>query len=221
MIASKTPAKLGPGNRLIGYARVSTDEQDLRMQTDALLKAGVLPENLYTDKRSGATQKRQGLEHALLDCRPGDVLVVWKLDRLSRSLKDLIALSERLSAERIELRSLHEQIDTTNPMSKFFFHLMSSLAEFERSLISWRTSQGMRAARRRGAQFGPRPKLGSAQVRACIRMLQQKKSVKEVAEHFGVSGELVRRKVLAAHGRPIWQPKKRKTGKAGRSTAST
>ena len=108
--------------------------------------------NLYSDKRSGATvARRRGLEHALMDCRPGDVLVVWKLDRLSRSPKDLVMLSERLAAEGIELRSLHEQIDTTSPMGKFFFHLMAALAEFERGLIGFRTKKGMEAARARGA----------------------------------------------------------------------
>lgn len=190
------------------------------MQIDALKRAGVRDENLYEDKKSGATTVRKGLEHALLDCRPGDVLVVWKLDRLSRSLKDLINLSERLNAEGIELRSLHEQIDTTNPMSKFFFHLMSALAEFERGLIGWRTSRGMEAARQRGARFGPAPKLGSRQVRDCIRMLKAGRSVTDVAKHFGVTGQLVRMKVLAAHGRPLWRARKVRKSRSGSSTAS-
>jgi len=206
---------------LIGYARVSTDEQDLRMQMEALIKAGVHPDHLYTDKQSGKSMRRKGLEHALLDARPGDVLVVWKLDRLSRSLKDLIMLSERLAADGIELRSLHEQIDTTNPMSRFFFHLMSALAEFERGLIGWRTSQGMQAAKQRGVRFGPAPILGPNEVKQSIQMLKSGRSVRSVARHFRVTAQLVRVKVLATYGKPLWPTRRRKKVGRGTSTGSS
>jgi DNA invertase Pin-like site-specific DNA recombinase len=177
------------------------------MQVEALKRAGVMDVNLYADKRSGATIARKGLEHALLDCRPGDCLVVWKLDRLSRSLGDLLDLSSKLQDEGIELRSLHESIDTTTPMGKFFFHLMSSLAEFERSLIGWRTKQGMKAARERGAKFGPPPKLGPRELQQAIKLLRSGQSAEEVGRRLGVTGQLVRQKVLKKVGRPLWTPK--------------
>lgn len=181
------------------------------MQTEALLKAGVMPVNLYSDKRSGATvARRRGLEEALMDCRPGDVLVVWKLDRLSRSLKDLVMLSERLAAEGIELRSLHEQIDTTSPMGKFFFHLMAALAEFERGLIGFRTRKGMEAARARGAKFGPPSKLGPQQMKEAAKLLRSGMNAAEVGRRFGVTGSRVRQKILAEYGKPLWKPKPRK-----------
>jgi DNA invertase Pin-like site-specific DNA recombinase len=205
-----TPSK-SPSLRLIGYARVSTDDQDLAMQVTALRRAGVMDVNLYTDQKSGATLARKGLEHALLDCRKGDVLVVWKLDRLSRSLKDLLSMSEKLAAEGVELRSLHENIDTTHPTGKLFFHVMAALAEFERGLIGWRTQQGMMAARERGAKFGPTPKMGDRETKLAIKMLKDGHKPMEVAAHFGVSGQLVRSKVLQRLGRPLW--KKRKPSK--------
>ena len=95
----------GKDYRLIGYARVSTDDQDLSMQVEALRKHGVMEVNLYTDRKSGATLRRPGLEAALLDCRYGDVLVVWRLDRLSRSVEDLIKLSRQLSEDGVQLRA--------------------------------------------------------------------------------------------------------------------
>jgi DNA invertase Pin-like site-specific DNA recombinase len=198
--------------RMIGYARVSTDEQDLSMQMEALRRAGVRDVNLYSDKQSGSTTARKGLEHALLDARPGDVLVVWKLDRLSRSLRDLLDMAERLRNEGVELRSLHEDIDTTTPHGRLFYSLMASLAEFERSLIGWRTKQGMAAARERGAKFGPPPKLGRAQVREAIKMLRAGRTPPEVAAHFGVSRQLIYTKVRAVAGKALWsQRKPRKT----------
>lgn len=197
---------------LIGYARVSTSEQDLSVQIEALRKAGVTDDHLYTDKRSGKSLRRTGLEHALLDARPGDVLVVYKLDRLSRSMKDLLHLSERLHRDGIELRSLNDPVDTTSPMGKFYFHLMAALAEFERSLIGWRTKKGMEAARERGAKFGPAPTFGPKQVEQAIKMFKRDPtlSASEVGRRFGVTGQLVRIKVQAKVGRKLWKPKVRK-----------
>ena len=192
---------------MIGYARVSTDEQDLSMQMEALRRAGVRDVNLYSDKQSGSTTARKGLEHALLDARPGDVLVVWKLDRLSRSLRDLLDMAERLRNEGVELKSLHEDIDTTTPHGRLFYQLMASLAEFERSLIGWRTKQGMKAARERGAKFGPAPKLGPRELQQAIKMLRAGASAEEVGRRLGVTGQLVRQKVLKKVGRPLWTPK--------------
>lgn len=197
-------------NRLIGYARVSTDDQDLSMQIEALRKAGVMEVNLYTDKKSGKSMKRQGLEHALLDCRPGDVLVVWKLDRLSRSLEDLITLAKRLDGEGVELRSLHEQIDTTTPMGAFFFHLMAALAQFERSLIGFRTRSGMAAAKERGVRMGAPSKLAKRDLARAVKMLERGVSAEAAGRAVGVTGSRIRQIVLQQYGKPLWKPKPRK-----------
>lgn len=210
---SSPPA--GPEPVLIGYARVSTSDQDLTVQIEALKRAGVEGDHLYTDKKSGKSMRRTGLEHALLDARPGDVLVVYKLDRLSRSMKDLLHLSERLHRDGIQLRSLNDPVDTTTPMGTFYFHLMAALAEFERSLIGWRTKEGMGAARARGQRFGPAPTFGPKQVRQAIRMFRsrpkdERPSAEEVGRRFGVTGQIVRIKVLAETGRKYWVEKPRK-----------
>lgn len=195
---------------MVGYARVSTDDQDLSMQMEALRKAGVMEVNLYSDKKSGKSLKRQGLEHALLDCRPGDVLVVWRLDRLSRSLEDLVRMSKRLADEGIELRSLHEQIDTTSPMGKFYFHLMAALAEFERSLIGWRTKKGMEAAAKRGVRMGAPAKLSKRDLARAVKMLERGMSAEAAGRAVGVTGSRIRQIVLQQYGRPLWTPKPRK-----------
>lgn len=212
-LPSSQPA--GPEPVLIGYARVSTSDQDLTVQIEALKRAGVEDDHLYTDKKSGKSMHRTGLEHALLDARPGDVLVVYKLDRLSRSMKDLLHLSERLHRDGIQLRSLNDPVDTTTPMGTFYFHLMAALAEFERSLIGWRTKEGMRSAGERGQRFGPAPTFGPAQIDEAIRMFKaapkgQKLSAEAVGRHFGVTGQIVRIKVFDKVGRKLWKPKPRK-----------
>lgn len=196
--------------RLIGYARVSTEDQDLSMQTEALTKAGVREVNLYSDKKSGKSLRRPGLEAALLDCRPGDVLVVWRLDRLSRSVEDLIGLAKRLEGEGVELRSLHEQIDTTAPMGAFFFHLMAALAQFERSLIGFRTRKGMENARERGVKLGAPAKLNEKKIARAISLLKSGTNSEEVGRRLGVSGARIRQIVLERHGKPLWQTKPRK-----------
>lgn len=205
---SKTPINLD--RRLIGYARVSTEEQDLRAQMDALRKAGVMEVNLYSDKRSGKSLRRKGLDEALMDCRPGDVLIVPALDRLSRSVEDLIYLSNRLKAEGVELRSLRESIDTTSPFGVLFFHLMAALAQFERSLIGKRTRDGMAAAKERGQTLGRRPKLTGAKYARVVRLLKQGVPAEQVARRIGMSGPRLRQKVLEVEGKPLWQTKPRK-----------
>jgi DNA invertase Pin-like site-specific DNA recombinase len=142
---------------LIGYARVSTHDQNLQLQQDALEKAGC--ERLFTDTISGATAERPGLKQALEIVREGDVLVVWKLDRLGRTLKQLIELVNELQQCGIGFKSLTENIDTTTPGGKLIFHIFGSLAEFERDLIRERTQAGLTAARARGRNGGrPRAK---------------------------------------------------------------
>src|SRR5260370_20266354 len=137
---------------LIGYARVSTQDQNLSLQKDALTKAGC--EKIFTDTISGSTQERKGLDEALNFLRSGDTLVVWKLDRLGRTMKHLIDTLTRLKDKGIGFKSLTENIDTTTPGGKLIFHVFGSLAEFERDLIRERTQAGLLAARARGRQSG-------------------------------------------------------------------
>jgi DNA invertase Pin-like site-specific DNA recombinase len=139
----------------IGYARVSTGEQTLDLQQDALTAAGC--ERLFTDVLSGAKVSRPGLDEALSQIRKGDTLVVWRLDRLGRSLSHLIETVTGLAGEGIGFKSLTEQLDTTTPGGRLVFHLFGALAEFERDLIRERTQAGLRAARARG-RTGGRPK---------------------------------------------------------------
>jgi DNA invertase Pin-like site-specific DNA recombinase len=139
----------------IGYARVSTQEQTLNLQQDALTQAGC--EKVFTDTISGSQDERLGLSEALSHLRAGDTLVVWRLDRLGRSLRHLIETVTELSQRGIGFRSLTEQIDTTTSGGKLVFHVFGALAEFERDLIRERTQAGLRAARARG-RVGGRPK---------------------------------------------------------------
>lgn len=140
---------------LIGYARVSTVEQILDLQKDALQKAGC--DKIFTDTASGAKSDRKGLAEAIDHLREGDVLVVWRLDRLGRTLKQLIELINDLNDRRIGFKSLQENIDTTTSGGKLIFHIFGALAEFEREVIRERTNAGLEAARSRG-RHGGRPK---------------------------------------------------------------
>ena len=147
----------------IGYARVSTDEQNLALQLDALARAGC--ERIFHDQGiSGIALARPALSEALAALRPGDVLVTWKLDRLGRRLSHLIEIIARLDAQDIGFASLSEAIDTTTASGRLLFHVMGALAEFERALISERTRAGMAAARARGVPIGRPPKLAIVDV---------------------------------------------------------
>jgi len=143
---------------LIGYARVSTNEQNLDLQIDALKKEGVDLASIFTDKVTGTKAERPGLENALSHLRSGDTLVVWRLDRLARSLSHLIELVNRLAGQGIAFKSLTERIDTSSATGKLVFHIFGALAEFERNLIKERTVAGLSAARARG-RLGGRPRL--------------------------------------------------------------
>ena len=141
---------------LIGYARVSTFDQTLDLQTDALKQAGC--EQIYTDTISGAKAERQGLQKAMSHLRKGDTLVVWRLDRLGRSLKQLISTITDLKDKEIGFKSLQESMDTTTSGGQLIFHIFGALAEFEREVIKERTNAGLQAARARG-RLGGRPKI--------------------------------------------------------------
>jgi DNA invertase Pin-like site-specific DNA recombinase len=153
---------------LIGYARVSTDDQTLALQEDALRTAGCA--RVFTDVASGARADRPGLAQALDHARPGDVLVVWRLDRLGRSLSHLIAVVETLRARGVGFQSLQEHLDTTTAGGQLVFHLFAALAEFERALIRERTQAGLAAARARGRQGG-RPRKLTPDTLALARQL--------------------------------------------------
>jgi DNA invertase Pin-like site-specific DNA recombinase len=171
---------------LIGYARVSTDDQHLDLQRDALLAHGC--NKLYEDKESGAKAARPGLTLALEVLRAGDTLVVWRLDRLGRSLKDLIMLVDKLETKQIGLRSLQENIDTTTTGGKLVFHLFGALAEFERNLIRERTQAGLNAARARGRKGG-RPKVLDPTSRQLAMQLYHQKeySIGEICKTMQIS----------------------------------
>lgn len=172
----------------IGYARVSTDEQNLDLQQHALEAEGC--NVIYSDKASGAALRRPGLARALRRCKTGDVLVVWKLDRLGRSLINLIELVERLNARGVGLRVLTGQgamIDTTRPEGRLIFAIFATLAEFERELIRERTRAGMEAARRRGVHVGRPAKMTPEKIRQAQRWLMNgQKTANDIADDYGV-----------------------------------
>jgi DNA invertase Pin-like site-specific DNA recombinase len=154
---------------LIGYARVSTTDQTLVLQEDALRAAGCA--TIFRDVMSGAAADRPGLRAALAHAQAGDVFVVWRLDRLGRSLKHLIAVVEELRARDIGFKSLQEAMDTTTPGGQLIFHLFAALAEFERALIRERTLAGLAAARARGRRGGRPSKLTPATLALARQML--------------------------------------------------
>ena len=171
---------------LIGYARVSTDDQNLHLQKDALLQAGC--ERIYEDHLSGAKANRPGLHKALSHLREGDVLVVWRLDRLSRSLKELIEIVSRLESESVGLRSLHESLDTSSSTGKLIFHIFGALAEFERNLIRERTQAGLNAARARGRKGGRPKTLNADQQALAVQLYHQKQhTVQQICDMMGIS----------------------------------
>ncbi len=171
---------------LVGYARVSTEDQNLDLQKDALQKAGC--EKLFTDIASGAKDERAGLAEAIAFLRPGDTLAVWKLDRLGRSLKHLIETVTTLQAKKIGFRSLQESIDTTTSGGKLIFHVFGALAEFERDLIRERTQAGLQAARARGRKGG-RPQSLDATKLAQARSLHKDpaNTIADICATLGIS----------------------------------
>ncbi len=179
----------------VGYARVSTDEQDLALQIDALNQANC--DMLFTDRGvSGATFARPGLTAALESLASGDALVVWRLDRLGRSLRKLVELTDDLAKRGIEFVSLTEAINTSSTGGILVLHVMAALAEFERSLISERTRAGLAAARARGARLGRRHALDASQQRRALELLETH-SITEVARQLDVHTRTLKRLVQA------------------------
>jgi DNA invertase Pin-like site-specific DNA recombinase len=170
----------------VGYARVSTKEQNLHLQEDALKEAGC--EEIYTDIASGSKSQRPGLDKALEFIRAGDTLVVWKLDRLGRSIQHLIETVSALSKRKVAFKSLQENIDTTSSGGKLIFHMFGALAEFERDLIRERTEAGLKAARARGRMGGRPSLLDDRQIKRMLEMYEeQKNTVSEICKIYEIS----------------------------------
>lgn len=171
---------------IIGYARVSTQDQSLDLQTDALKAAGC--EEVLSEKITGKQRERAELQNCLRMLRKGDVLVVWKLDRLARSLKDLVELITKLESKQVGFRSITEAIDTTTAGGKLVFHIFGALAEFEHNLIRERTLAGLAAARARGRKGGRKPSMSPLDIQKAAAMLLDPQITKTgVAKHFRVS----------------------------------
>jgi DNA invertase Pin-like site-specific DNA recombinase len=177
---------VGGGGALIGYARVSTKGQLLDRQIAALEAAGC--QRIFSDKKSGKNAEREELQKALDYLRPGDTLVVPSLDRLGRSIKDLIGIVGALREEGIGFRSLHESLDTTTPGGRLVFHVFAALAEFIRELIVQGTHEGLAAARARGERLGRPPAMTEEQIRHARAMLADPEaSISSIAKLLGVS----------------------------------
>lgn len=173
---------------LLGYARVSTHDQNLDLQLDALRLHGC--ERFFTDTVSGAKAKRPGLDEMLKEARPKDVIVIWKLDRLGRSLKHLVDLVAELNEKDIGLRSLNDPIDTTTAQGRLVFNIFASLAEFEREIIRERTNAGLAAARARGRTGGRKPGLSEEakkKARIAESFYREEMPVDEIAKNLGIS----------------------------------
>ncbi|WP_428393411.1 recombinase family protein [Lichenicoccus sp.] len=194
---------------LLGYARVSTDDQTDALQLDALKAAGC--ERTFSDRASGASADRPALRDAISHARQGDTLVVWRLDRLGRSLPHLIETVRSLETSGVGFRSLTEHLDTTTPNGRLIFHLFGALAEFERELIRERTKAGLAAARARGRKGGRPAKLNAERLRMAQRLLKDSEStVSEIARTLGVhrstlhkalSAETIRQSAVSARNK--------------------
>jgi DNA invertase Pin-like site-specific DNA recombinase len=173
---------------LVGYVRVSseTDRQNSDLQRDALIAVGVDSRHLFEDRASGARTDRPGLAQALAFVRPGDVLVVWKLDRLGRSLTHLIEIVNSLKANRVAFRSLTEGMDTTTASGELFFHVFGALAQYERALIKERVTAGLVAARHRGRIGGRPPVISPEKLEAIVESVRGGMSKAAVCRAFGV-----------------------------------
>lgn len=182
---------------LIGYARVSTHEQNLQLQLDALEKAGC--EKIITDKISGSKDKREGLEKLWEILREKDTLVIWRLDRLSRSLKHLLQIITDLKEKGIELKSLNESIDTNTPAGQLMLQVFGALNEFQRNIIVENTKAGLAAARARGKTGGAKFKLDEAQVKMITELYNGKNTpVKDICKLVGITKPTLYRYIKAS-----------------------
>jgi DNA invertase Pin-like site-specific DNA recombinase len=203
---------------LVGYMRASTDSdrQVLDLQRDALLSAGVDERHLFEDRVSGSRGDRAGLAKALAFLRPGDCLVVWKLDRLGRSLPHLLTTVTDLKTRGIAFRSLTEQMDTTTPQGEFLFHVFGALAQFERSLIQERVQAGLAAVRRRGRRGGRPFAIDAEKLGAVITALDGGTTKAAVCRTFGIK----RSTLIDSLARIGWSAGIKEGGMSGTTTAT-
>lgn len=173
--------------RLVGYARVSTADQDVGMQIAALRRAGVLEDNIWSEKVSGVKANRPQRDLALIDARKGDVFVVYKLDRLGRSFVELLEIVGGLEKRGVGFRSLTEGFDTTTPAGKLMFHMLGALAEFERGLIAERTRDGMAEARAQGRRLGAPLFMDKGRLAEAKRRIEGGETIAEIAKGWGKS----------------------------------
>jgi len=181
---------------LIGYARVSTDDQNLELQLDALKTAKC--KRIFTDKLSGSRKERPGLSDALSHLRSGDTLIVWKLDRLGRTVKGLVDLISELEAQGVNFKSLTDGIDTTTSAGRFFFHVMASLAQMERELTLERTKACLVAARKLGRVGGRKRIMTDSKIKSAKKLLASGMLPKDVAADLGISVPTLYRWIPAA-----------------------
>lgn len=176
-------------SRKIGYARVSTGEQNLDMQLAALTHEGVLPDDMFSEQISATSKKRPQLQHAIDQCRRGDVFLVWRLDRVARSLRQLLDVMQELTDKGVGFVSLTERVDTTTAIGRLYVHLAGAFAEFEAQLIKQRTKAGVERAKARGVRFGRELIIDLDEAE---RLLRKGATVAQVAEACGVSKQTVR-----------------------------
>ena len=187
---------------VFGYVRVSTSDQDTALQRDALSKAGC--ENIFQDQASGAREDRVGLAEALRFARKGDVLMVWKLDRLGRSMRHLIETVTELEARGVGFRSLTENIDTTTPGGRLVFHLFGALAQFERDLIRERTVARLQAARERGRIGGRKPVMTTEKFDKALKFMAMGLNVREAAARIKVGHSSLYQALKGQTGTKEW-----------------
>jgi DNA invertase Pin-like site-specific DNA recombinase len=173
--------------RLLGYARISTDDQSLDLQVHALREAGVLRSNIYTDVVTGALPRRPGLDRLLADVRTGDTVLIWRLDRIGRSVLHLADVARQLRERAVTLRSLTDGVDTSSASGRMLYSVLASLAEFERELIRERVTAGMAAAKRAGIHVGRPPRMNRSRTDEARRMLTDGRPARQVAAILQVS----------------------------------
>lgn len=179
-----------------GYMRVSTDDQVHDLQKDALLASGIAPENIFEDTISGSKLQRPGLKALLARLEPGDTFTVWKLDRMGRSLADLIRMINDFHKKGVHFKSLTEAIDTTTPMGECMFHIVGAFAHLERRVISERTKEALKAAAKRGKRLG-RPSISKAKTNEILRLARDTKlSVRKIAQRTYTPPAVVQRVIM-------------------------
>ena len=192
---------------LVGYARVSTADQSAQMQIEALLKYGCLKENIYSENMSGAKKNRPALAKAMRALREGDTLVVWKLDRIARSIRNLLDILEELEEKGVAFRSITDNIETETPGGKLLIHIMGSIAEFERNIGVQRSKAGIKSAQERGVKFGAKHKLKPESMPTVWKLIhEQGKTRAFVAKKYKVSVQTIARR-LGEYEKELAKPK--------------